>query len=98
MLYINNSQSDSGRVNLGQLAEVRQHHMPAPAVRFASPDELSRVAHEITSQRPELREETTFVVHEELSRRKKLAQPSMQVLNGLFKPAEPLLEGEQQHA
>jgi hypothetical protein len=98
MLYINQSQPVAGRVNLRELAEVRQHHMPAPAVRFASPDELSRVAQEITSQRPELREETTFVVHEELTRRKHLAQPRMRVLNGLAQPAAPVLEGEQQHA
>jgi hypothetical protein len=98
MLYINDSQSQAGRVNLRELAEVRQHHMPAPSVRFASPAELSRVAQEITSQRPELREETTFVVHEELTRRQRLAQPIMRVLNGLAAPGAPVLEGEQQHA
>jgi hypothetical protein len=98
MLYINNSQPEAGRVNLKELAEVRQHHMPAPAVRFASPAELHRVAQEVASQRPELREETTFVVHEELGRRQKLAQPAMQVVNGLAKASAPFLEGELQHA
>lgn len=80
MLYINRSAAALGRVNLRELAEVRQHHMPAPAVRFATPCELTRVADEISRQRPELREETDFVVQDELLRRERLAQSTMQVV------------------
>jgi len=73
LLYINKTRPEVGRVNLKELAIVRQHHMPAPAVRFATPSELHRVATETARQHPELIEETTFVVHEELGRRQQLA-------------------------
>ena len=73
MLYINETPSQTGRVNLRELAIVRQHHMPAPAVRFATPSELHRVATETARKHPELVEETQFVVHEELGRRQQLS-------------------------
>ena len=82
MLYINKSRPAPGRVNLKELQEVREHHMPAHAVRFAKPCQLVRVANEVTRQRPELREETEFVVYEELGRRRLLADTSMRVLEG----------------
>jgi hypothetical protein len=83
MLYINNSTRPKvGRVNLKELQEVREHHMPAPAVRFATPSELHRVATEVTRQRPELLEETHFVVKEELGRRQKLSQVAMEAVKG----------------
>ena len=82
MLYINKTRPELGRVNLRELAEVRQYHMPAPAVRFASPNELARVAAEVSRQRPELLEEAHFVLHEELGRRQQLAQVSMRVVEG----------------
>jgi hypothetical protein len=82
MLYLNQTRPQAGRVNLKELQEVREHHMPAPAVRFATPSELHRVATEITRQRPELLEETHFVVHEELGRRQKLAHVSMEAVKG----------------
>ena len=82
MLYLNKTRPEVGRVNLRELAEVRQHHMPAPAVRFASPHELARVAAEVSRQRPELLEEAHFVLHEELGRRQLLAEVSMRVVEG----------------
>jgi hypothetical protein len=83
MLYINNSTRPKvGRVNLKELQEVREHHMPAAGVRFAAPSELHRVATEVTRQRPELVEETHFVVNEELGRRQKLAQVAMEAVKG----------------
>lgn len=82
MLYINTTRSKPGRVNLKELQEVREHHMPPHAVRFAKPCQLQRVAAEVTRLRPELREETEFVVHEELGRRHRLADTSMRVLEG----------------
>jgi hypothetical protein len=83
MLYLNNSTRPKvGRVNLKELQEVREHHMPAPAVRFATPSELHRVATEVTRQRPELLEETHFVVKEELGRRQKLSQVAMEAVKG----------------
>jgi len=82
MLYINNTRAVPGRINLNELAEVRQHHMPAPAVRFATPSELARVAAETARQHPRLREEATFVLHEELGRRQQLADTSMRVVEG----------------
>jgi hypothetical protein len=82
MLYINNTRPAMGRVNLKELQEVREHHMPVHAVRFAKPCQLQRVAAEVTRLRPELREETEFVVYEELGRRQQLADTSMRVLEG----------------
>ena len=81
MLYLNETPPQTGRVNLKELAIVRQHHMPAPAVRFATPSELRRVAAETTRQHPELVEETTFVVYEELGRRQQLST-IMQAVKG----------------
>lgn len=81
MLYINQTHSKPGRVNLKELQEVREHHMPTHAVRFAKPCQLQRVADEVTRLRPELREETEFVVHEELSRRHQLGT-IMQAVEG----------------
>lgn len=71
-LYLNTTRPQPGRVNLKELKEVREHHMPAAAVRFAKPCQLQRVADEVSRQRPELREETEFVVNEELGRRRQL--------------------------
>lgn len=82
MLYVNTAPSKPGRVNLNELKEVREHLMPPTAVRFAKPCQLERVAAEITRQRPELREETHFVVQEELGRRQQLAQVPMQAVEG----------------
>ena len=82
MLYINTTRPNPGRVNLKELQEVREHHMPAHAVRFAKPCQLQRVADEVTRLRPEYREETEFVVIEELGRRRQLADTSMQVVEG----------------
>ena len=82
MLYLNTARADSGRVNLRELADVRQHHMPAPLVRFATLCELERVAAETSCQHPQLREETQFVLHEELGRRQRLATPLMRVVEG----------------
>lgn len=81
MLYVNATPGKAGAVNLRELAEVRQHHMPAPAVRFASPAELHRVAEEVTRQHPQLAEETSFVVQEELGRRHQLGT-IMQAVKG----------------
>jgi hypothetical protein len=82
MLYINQTRPKSGRVNLRELADLRQNYMPTQAVRFATPSELSRVAAEVTRQHPELLEEAHFVVHEELGRRQKLAQVPMEAVKG----------------
>lgn len=81
MLYINDTPPSKGRVNLKELEEVRAHHMPPTAVRFAKPCQLHRVAQEVTRQRPELREETEFVVQEELGRRQLLAT-TMEAVKG----------------
>lgn len=81
MLYINQTRSKEGRVNLKELQEVRRDFMPAHAVRFAKPCQLERVATEVVRQRPELREETEFVVQEELGRRQLLAT-TMQAVKG----------------
>jgi len=81
MLYVNVSPSEPGRVNLRELAEVRQHHMPAPAVKFATPCELHRVAEEVSRQHPHYQEETHFVVQEELGRRQQLGT-LMQAVKG----------------
>lgn len=81
MLYVNKTRSQAGRVNLKELREVREHLMPPTAVRFAKPCQLERVAAEITRQRPELREETEFVVQEELGRRQQLGT-IMQAVKG----------------
>jgi hypothetical protein len=81
MLYINNTRPTMGRVNLKELAVVREHYMPATAVRFAKPCQLERVAAEVSRQRPELVEETQFVVLEELGRRQMLAT-TMQAVKG----------------
>lgn len=82
MLYVNEAPAKPGTVNLRELAEVRQHHMPAQAVRFATAGELSRVAEEVAQQRPELREETQFVVQEELGRRHRLGTLMQAVVGG----------------
>ena len=82
MLYVNKVPGKPGAVNLNELREVRQHHMPAPAVRFATPCELARVAAEVTRQHPHLVEETHFVMHEELHRRDQLARTPMQAVKG----------------
>lgn len=81
MLYLNQTRPKTGRVNLKELALVRQHHMPAAACRFATPSELRRVAAETARQHPELVEETNFVVHEELGRRQQLST-IMQAVKG----------------
>jgi len=83
MLYLNTTRPKTGRVNLSELRQVREHHMPAPAVRFASPSELRRVAAEVTRQNPALLEETAFVVEEELGRRQLLATTMEAVKGGL---------------
>ncbi|MGI4870975.1 MAG: hypothetical protein ACRYFX_07335 [Janthinobacterium lividum] len=67
------------RINLGELHQVREHHMPAYAVRFASEGELERVAEEVSRQHPPLREEAHFVKEEELRRRERLAQYALRV-------------------
>lgn len=82
MLYLNKTQPTLGPVNLSQLAEVRQKFMPTHAVRLAMPCQLQRVADEVSRLRPELREETAFVVQEELALREHLADTSMQVVKG----------------
>jgi hypothetical protein len=82
MLYINKKRSIPGPVNLGQLAIVREQHMPPHVVRFASPSELARVADEVSREEPELLEEVHFVRFEELERRQRLATPVMHVLEG----------------
>ena len=82
MLYINKKRSIPGPVHLGQLARVREHHMPAHVVRFAEPCQLARVAHETACKEPELLEEAHFVMHEELHRRQQLADTSMRILEG----------------
>jgi hypothetical protein len=81
MLYINETRPKPGRVNLKELAIVRQNHMPAAACRFATPSELRRVAAETARQHPELIEETDFVVNEELGRRHQLGT-IMQAVKG----------------
>lgn len=80
-LYLNTTRPQPGRVNLKELREVREHHMPAHAVRFAKACQLQRVAEEVTRQRPELAEETEFVVNEELGRRRQLGT-LMQAVKG----------------
>jgi len=82
MLYINKERAVPGPVHLGQLAEVRAHHMPPHVVRFAEPAQLARVAAETYRKQPELLEEAHFVLHEELHRRQQLADTSMRVLEG----------------
>lgn len=82
MLYINKTRSEAGRVNIKELQEVREQHMPLHAVRFAKPCQLQRVAAEITRLRPELREEAEFVVQEELGRRERLATTPMRLVEG----------------
>ena len=81
-LYINTTRPTEGRVNLKELQEVREHHMPAAAVRFAKPCQLQRVVTETSLQHPHLREEVTFVMYEELGRRRMLATTPMQVSEG----------------
>lgn len=83
MLTINKTRPEAGRVNLRELQEVRKYHMPAMAVRFAKPCQLERVAAEVTRLRPELREETAYVVQEELGRRQRLATTMEAVKGGL---------------
>lgn len=74
--------SEQVRVNIKELGIVREHHMPAHAVRFASPCELERVAEETARKEPRLREEAHFVKHEELHRRGQLSQSPLQAVKG----------------
>jgi hypothetical protein len=82
MLYLNRTVPGLGPVNLTQLAEVRQKFMPTHAVRLAMPCQLQRVADEVSRLRPELREETDFVVREELALREHLANTTMEAVKG----------------
>jgi hypothetical protein len=82
MLYLNKKDPTLGPVNLSQLTEVREKYMPTHAVRLAMPCQLKRVADEVSRVRPELREETAFVVQEELALREHLANTSMQMVKG----------------
>jgi hypothetical protein len=85
LLYINQeTAAEADDVNPEELDEVRREHMPHFAVRFAAADELHRVAEEVTRQHPRLREETQYVVVEELGRRHTLGTLMQTVKGGLL--------------
>ncbi|KUG06907.1 hypothetical protein [Solirubrum puertoriconensis] len=69
-----------GPVNLKELAEVRQSHMPELIVRFAHIDEVARVAREVAYQHPQFAEETAFVLADEQARRDQANQPILRIV------------------
>jgi hypothetical protein len=72
-MYLNTTAADRPVVNLLELAEVRQHHMPTPLVQFSPLCEVARVAAEVSRKHPRLSEEAAFVVLDEVDRRGRLA-------------------------
>lgn len=71
---------DHGVVNLLELAEVRQHHLPTPLVQFSPLLEVMRRAAEVSRQHPRLREEAHFVLRDEATRRARLAASPLSLI------------------
>ena len=61
-----------GPVNIGELQQVREHHMPTPLVQFSPLCEVRRRANEVSQQHPNLKEEAHFVFVDEVDRRLRL--------------------------
>lgn len=73
-MYINTSPSlDREPVNLRELQEVHEHHLPPVLVRLVPLAELQRRAHELSIEQPRLRQEARYVWREEVGRRLRLA-------------------------
>lgn len=70
----------TGKINLLQLVHVQTELLPAPVVALVPAEELDRRKREIDSLRPELADETRFVVETEKQRRQKARLPRMQVV------------------
>lgn len=68
-----------GKVNLSELYQVRRDYLPSMFVKLTPLTELERRAAELCREMPRLAEEAAFVVHEEKTRRLRLAASPLHI-------------------
>jgi hypothetical protein len=68
-----------GKVNLAELYQVRRNHFPSPFIKLTPLAELERRVTELCRETPHFAEEAAFVVHEEKTRRLRLAASPLHI-------------------